>query len=270
MTPDSPGGPAPTSVDLTDCARVVFASDFHLKSLESSTTRTAHHFLDEVGGSSDAVMLLGDVFDFWIGPASERSPVARSTLDLCAGLARKGVRLFFIPGNRDFLFDRATARANGITVLPDVAMILTQGRRILCLHGDQLCSLDRSYHIATRILRSGPVLALSRVLPVFLMRRLAEGYRDHSRRITRHKSRKSMDLCFEAVGELLATGCDGMVCGHVHQARRYASLAPSRRMELLVLSAWGRRGAYVNLEGGELELRWFEGTVEACPIVGEG
>jgi UDP-2,3-diacylglucosamine pyrophosphatase LpxH len=79
-----------------------------------------------------------------------------------------------------------------------------------------------------------------------------------------------MDLCFEAVGELLATGCDGMVCGHVHQARRYASLAPSRRMELLVLSAWGRRGAYVNLEGGELELRWFEGTVEACPIVGEG
>ena len=122
----------------------LFVSDLHLDPERPAITELFGRFLDGEARGADALYILGDLFEAWVGDDDPSEAGTFVTARLKA-LTDAGVPVCFIRGNRDFLLGDAYAKRAGMTILPDPAVILLQGEPTLILHGDLLCSDDTAY-----------------------------------------------------------------------------------------------------------------------------
>jgi len=170
-------------------------------------------------------VILGDLFEYWIGPAQAREPNARRVLDGLRALAGNRCAIEVVHGNRDFLLDEGFERASGTRLRPGGFVGLLPGardrsRRVLVVHGDELCTLDRPYQRLRRVLRSGPVRWLVPRLPGPLAQGLARRLRRASRRAVAAKPDPQKAQQPETCRELARRhDCAALVCGHVHRFR---------------------------------------------------
>ncbi|MFC5576643.1 UDP-2,3-diacylglucosamine diphosphatase [Lysobacter niabensis] len=122
----------------------LFISDLHLDAERPQVTELFGRFLHDEARKADALYILGDLFEAWVGdddPSETGAFVARELQALGAA----GVPVYFMRGNRDFLLGDAYARTAGMTVLPDPAVVALYGRPTLLMHGDTLCTGDVAY-----------------------------------------------------------------------------------------------------------------------------
>ena len=122
----------------------LFVSDLHLDPERPAITELFGRFLDGEARNADALYILGDLFEAWVGD-DDPSEAGTFVAARLKALADAGVPTYFIRGNRDFLLGDAYAKRAGMTILPDPAVILLQGEPTLILHGDLLCSDDTAY-----------------------------------------------------------------------------------------------------------------------------
>ena len=122
----------------------LFVSDLHLDPERPAITELFGRFLDGEARDADALYILGDLFEAWVGD-DDPSEAGTFVAARLKALADAGVPTYFIRGNRDFLLGDAYAKRAGMTILPDPAVILLQGEATLILHGDLLCSDDTAY-----------------------------------------------------------------------------------------------------------------------------
>lgn len=134
--------------------RIALISDLHLGAQAPRTTQTFVDWLNGPARAAHALFILGDLFEAWIGDdlltpqAQSVAPDAVTAQTLCAALRAftdSGRALFVQHGNRDFLLGTGFAQATGAQLLPDPALLLFQGERILLTHGDPLCIADTAY-----------------------------------------------------------------------------------------------------------------------------
>ena len=186
-----------------------------------------------------ALLVLGDLFEYWTGPAQARLEEFAALLADLRARARAGTALHFLHGNRDFLLDESFAAAVAGQVHPlGLLGRLPDGARILFLHGDELATRDRSYQRLRRVLRSRPVRALARLAPPPLARAAARRLRARSRQAVAAKTPAYVELQAEAAAERCArAGAAALVCGHAH-AFRDERLPGGARW--LVLDAFGQ------------------------------
>jgi len=122
----------------------LFISDLHLDPERPGIIDLFGRFLDGEARDADALYILGDLFEAWVGdddPSAAGDVVARKL----RALADSGVPVFFIRGNRDFLLGEDYARRAGARILPDPAVVMLHGEPTLVLHGDLLCTDDTAY-----------------------------------------------------------------------------------------------------------------------------
>jgi len=228
---------------------IYFVSDVHLSPDASDRTALFLRFLDVLRGSGGALYILGDLFDFWVGPKHERLPSYRTTLQQLEALARSGVPVRFLHGNRDFYLDRSVADRYGVELLGDEAVLRQSDRQILLTHGDLLCATSRSYRFCRRLFRSRPVAGVFKRLPLKWGCALARVYRRISRRTAANNGPKPTTFCESALHKAFAAGADVIVCGHGHQvATRYFDDGGPRT--LYMLGAWAHGGSYLVLQDG--------------------
>ena len=122
----------------------LFISDLHLDPSRPAITELFGRFLDGEARRADALYILGDLFEAWVGD-DDPSEAGTFVAARLKALADAGVPTYFIRGNRDFLLGDAYAKRAGMTILPDPAVILLQGEPTLILHGDLLCTDDTAY-----------------------------------------------------------------------------------------------------------------------------
>ena len=122
----------------------LFVSDLHLDPERPAITELFGRFLDGEARDADALYILGDLFEAWVGD-DDPSEAGTFVAARLKALTDAGVPTYFIRGNRDFLLGDAYAKRAGMTILPDPAVILLQGEPTLILHGDLLCSDDTAY-----------------------------------------------------------------------------------------------------------------------------
>ena len=233
----------------------LFVSDLHLTPERPGVTRAFLDFL--AGAEADALYILGDLFEAWIGDDDD-GPLARAVIAALAATSARGIALFFLAGNRDFSVGRRFARETGARLLGDQELISVSGRRLLLLHGDTLCTDDRAYQRFRRRVRNPLVLALLRRLPLRVRRRIARNWRAASARHNRNKPEYIMDVNPAAVAEAFRnSGAELMIHGHTHRPGRHAYEIDGRQCERFVLGDWtDARGWFVRLDGtGSLELR---------------
>lgn len=185
-----------------------------------------------------ALVVLGDLFEYWIGPAQERSAGAARVFAALAGLAAQGTSIELLCGNRDFLLSERAAQRAGARLHPEgLVGELPGGRRALVLHGDTLCTLDVGYQRLRRVLRSTPVQVLGPRLPAVLGSALARRLRRASSRATAGKPSEELALQPEAAARAMrASDCQYLLCGHAHRFRDEQLPGGGR---LLVVDAFG-------------------------------
>lgn len=211
------GSPLP-EVDLAPGTLVI--GDLHLDLVEAGRVEAFRGWLERARGAPRLVVL-GDLFEYWIGPAHAGTPGGRAVLAALAAFAAGGRALDVIPGNRDFLLDGAFERASGATLRPRGLVGRTAaGERVLFVHGDELCTLDRRYQRLRRVLRSRPLRALAPRLPRPVLDGLARRLRRASRRAVAQKPRAETEQQPAACRALAdAASAQVLVCGHAHRFR---------------------------------------------------
>ncbi len=122
----------------------LFISDLHLDPERPEITRLFGEFIEGEARGADALYILGDLFEAWVGDddPSETGAFVASKLKALAGA---GVPVAFIRGNRDFLLGEDYARRAGMAILPDPAVAMLYGTPTLLMHGDLLCTDDTAY-----------------------------------------------------------------------------------------------------------------------------
>jgi UDP-2,3-diacylglucosamine hydrolase len=196
---------------------IEFISDLHLIESQPATRAAFDDYMAST--SADAVYILGDLFEVWVGDDTLRADTwARSVANVLAeSAAHRSVG--FMAGNRDFLVGRELLQQCGLMSLPDPTVIDAWGRRVLLTHGDSLCLGDVPYQAFRTQVRTASWRSEFLAKPLEERRRIARGMRDASE-AAKHGQRQSSWPDVDpaaAVSWMHALGCRDMVHGHTHR-----------------------------------------------------
>ncbi len=234
--------------------RTLFVSDVHLR--PDDDHRAFLSFLRGPAREASALYILGDLFDYWIGPRHLRASDYRSALREIREVANT-VPIGFIPGNRDYFVDRKFEAATGMRLLGDSASIDLGGRRVLLAHGDFIYNRNPKYTAYRRLMRFQPLRTLYLSMPEKMSRGIARGFRKVSPKTTRPVVWTREDLVEEARPHF-RKGFDVIVCGHIHAPQHVATEYRGRTRDVYILGDWdGGTQDYLEWDG-KFRLRSYE------------
>jgi UDP-2,3-diacylglucosamine hydrolase len=224
-------------------SRILLLGDAHLRNGDQEVEAFLR-FLDSLPSDTSALYLLGDLFDLWIGAPPFLAPIHRRVAESLDKLRRKGIRLAYVEGNRDYHL-RKLFLGHPFDELEEEGMDVGFGpRRIFLAHGDLVNRADRPYRLWRRLAKGPSLLGLFRMLPSGGAIRAAEWLEGRiARTNARHRIEFPEEECRRYSLDLRERGYDTLVLGHFHQelVREYES--EPGRVEVFVLPAWrdGRR-----------------------------
>jgi UDP-2,3-diacylglucosamine hydrolase len=222
--------------------RVLFVSDIHLDTHCPDITRQFVDFLSNRAATADALYILGDLFESWIGDdAADTSQ--REVAAALAALAARGTACFVMHGNRDFLLGSEFCRASGTQLLVDPTIVTLFGERVLITHGDALCTDDVSYQRLRGTVRDADwqrrFLALTRERHSRVWRAARDGSRAH----TANTHYEITDVNAASVAALVrAAGVATLLHGHTHRPAVHRFIVDGRECTRIVLGDWHQSG----------------------------
>jgi UDP-2,3-diacylglucosamine hydrolase len=225
----------------------LFISDLHLEDSQPERTAWLIEFLEGPARSAEALYILGDLFEFWIGDDSP-SAAALQVAAALGGLNLAGVSCHFMHGNRDFLLGPHYAEQAGFRLLPETCVVDLHGTPTLLLHGDQLCTDDIDYQAFRRQTRNPEWQAQMLALSVEERLQLARSARDASMAHTGSAAAEIMDVNNDAVSAAFREhGVRRMIHGHTHRPATHRFELDGAEVERIVLAAWYNTGSYLEV-----------------------
>jgi len=232
----------------------LFISDLHLDSTRPEITALFLRFLREEASDAEALYILGDLFEAWVGDDEPGEP-AGSVRTALRQLADAGTAVFLMRGNRDFLFGPRFAAESGARLLPDPAVVALYGEPTLLMHGDLLCTDDTAYQ-AFRAMVRNPAWQEE-----FLGKSLAERQDFAAKARAASKQHQSgtmesiMDVTPVAVeATLVRHGVTRLIHGHTHRPAIHTLTANQRRAQRIVLGDWYTQGSVLRVDADGFEL----------------
>lgn len=222
----------------------LFISDLHLDAERPAITRAFLHFLDTKAREAQALYILGDLFEAWIGDDDD-SDLAQRVQQALRAYSNAGHQLYFMAGNRDFLVGQGFVEATGCTLLDDPTLIDLYGRPTLLLHGDTLCTDDVDYQAFRQQARNPDWQAPLLAQPLPVRRQLAAQLRAKTSSLAAMKAEDIMDVNRDEVVRVMqASDARLMIHGHTHRPDRH----PLPTGERIVLGDWGRKLWFVRAD----------------------
>lgn len=240
---------------LPGAGRTLFIADLHLADERPQASGRFFHFLDVIARDVDALYILGDLFEYWVGDDDPDAPLARQTAQKIKALTESGTPVYFMHGNRDFLLAQRYADSCGMSLAADPVIIDLHGTPTLLTHGDTLCTGDRNYQRYRKLTRNTLVRNALLALPLKLRHAMARSARAGSERAKTGKSYDIMDVDQDAVaGWFRQFDTARMIHGHTHRPARHVLAVDGRERERWVLPDWYGEGGYLSCtaEGCEL------------------
>jgi UDP-2,3-diacylglucosamine hydrolase len=236
---------------------ILFISDLHLSLEKPEITRRFLDFLANRATKAQAVYILGDLFDAWIGDDDFTPPNNKIRAQL-KQLTDSGTQVYLQQGNRDFLLNTRFAQDTGISLLPDYTVIDLYGTPTLLTHGDLLCSDDLAYQ-AFRVKSRSPEWQQNVLTKPLLLRLLAaRWYRLRSFFHKRKKSQDIMDVNQDTVTKIMHQyGTLRLIHGHTHRPAIHDFEINGKTAQRFVLAAWTKEAGDVlcwNNAGYQIEV----------------
>ncbi len=216
----------------------LFISDLHLENARPDITRAFQRFMAQIAPTAEALYILGDFFEVWIGDDDD-NPFNREIIELLKRYSHQGGQLFVMVGNRDFLLGERFGQQTGAVLLPDPTVIDLYGTPTLLMHGDSLCTQDLEYMAFRLQARSAEWQQQLLSQPLEARRQFARQVREQSQAMNSLKAEDIMDVTPEAVIEALQNhGVQRLVHGHTHRPARHSLTLDSGDAERIVLGDW--------------------------------
>ena len=236
---------------MSSTKRTLFISDLHLDQSQPVITRLFLKLLTELKPPVDALYILGDLFETWIGDDADIKQHSE-IISALKTVTQKGIPVYLIHGNRDFLIGKQLLQASGCQLLADETKINLYGQSILIMHGDTLCTNDTTYIKARKIMRNRYLIALFLLLPTTIRQKIARNLRKKSMQHTANASYEIMDVTQSEVLRIMQKhAVTTLIHGHTHRPNIHEFTQGTR----IVLGAWHERGSVlVWHESGEKEL----------------
>lgn len=237
---------------------ILLISDLHLEEQRPDITRAFLDLLDGRARDAEALYILGDFFEVWIGDDA-MSPFQRSICNALRALSDSGTNVFLMHGNRDFMLGRAFCKAAGCTLLPDPSVVQLNGEPVLLMHGDSLCTRDEGYIKMRRYLRNPITLFVLRHLPLSTRHKLARKLRNESRAQTSMKANDIVDVTPEEVPRIMAQyGVHTLIHGHTHRPAIHKLQIGEQPAKRIVLGDWDRQGWALQVDKQGFQLAAFD------------
>ncbi len=239
----------------------LFISDLHLDPGHPELTAIFLNFLNTQARQADALYILGDFFEVWLGDDDQNAFTATLSHALKA-LTQSGVPVYLMAGNRDFLLGQGFAQPSGCQLLADPTVIDLYGTPTLLMHGDILCAQDTDYLRFRRFVRNPVIQWLFLSLPLFIRRKIAAYLRKQSSLKTDSNYLRISDATEAAIQQAIRDHqAELLIHGHTHRPcleLHYANL-PFKR---IVLSDWGGWGNALIYQPDQLyRLVYFSGQL---------
>jgi UDP-2,3-diacylglucosamine hydrolase len=239
----------------------LFISDLHLDASRPAITGLFGKFLREEAKSADALYILGDLFEAWVGD-DDTSEVGAHVAARLREVADAGVPVYFIRGNRDFLVGAGYAQRAGFRILPDPAVVVLYGQPTILMHGDLLCTDDLPYQQFRAQTRNPAWQAQFLAQPLAARQAFAAKAREAS--MARQKEMLGSDKAqFETVTDVTPAtveatfarfGMATLIHGHTHRPAVHDLAVGGRPCKRIVLGDWYEQGSVLRVDADGMKL----------------
>ncbi|MGB6354813.1 MAG: UDP-2,3-diacylglucosamine diphosphatase [Steroidobacteraceae bacterium] len=233
----------------------LFISDLHIDASRPAIIGHFLSFLSAEAAHADALYILGDLFESWIGDDAA-DPAQAAAIAGLGALTSRGVPCFVMHGNRDFLLAEEFCRASGAELLPDPLIVTLYGEPVLVMHGDALCTDDRAYQRLRATVREAAWQRQFLALSIASRRALAGAARAGSQAHTAAVEYAITDVNADSVEKALrGAGTATLLHGHTHRPAIHALQVDGRACTRIVLGDWYDQGSVLRWDhnGPELE-----------------
>nr|WP_163503158.1 UDP-2,3-diacylglucosamine diphosphatase [Halomonas socia] len=229
-------------------------ADLHLHPGAPDVTEGFLAYLAKRASQANALYILGDLFEAWIGDdildTPDHDPLATQVVEALKALTDGGTKLYLMHGNRDFLLGSRFADACGATLLPDPYRVTLGGKPVLLMHGDSLCTQDDAYMAFRAQARDPQWQAQVLSMPLEARLELANSLRQQSGEANSNKAEDIMDVTPDEVDKaLLEHDVATLIHGHTHRPAVHVLEVDGQPARRLVLGDWQpQRGWEVRIE----------------------
>lgn len=230
-----------------------FIADLHLSDERPDILRAFVRFIHSQAPQADALYILGDLFEAWVGD-DITSHTSQTVAKELKELTDSGVPCYFICGNRDFLVGKRYLHRCGVQCLADETIIDLYGHKTMLLHGDIMCTLDEAYQKFRRKVHNTLIQWLFLSLPKFVRIKIAQKMRMHSKAKNQSKSDSIMDVTQQEVTlRFKQHDLQWMIHGHTHRPAIHFPFNDERQR--IVLGDWYQQSSILSVshEGLVLE-----------------
>ncbi len=245
--------------------RALFLADAHLRQPTDPNYRTLLEFLAQQCGRTDLLVLLGDIFEFWIGK-NKVPEEHKALIEQLEKMTRQGTRLVYVEGNHDFhLGPVFTSRLN-CQVLPDGGSIHIDGKSVFLAHGDLANPQDTAYRYLRNFLRSSLIRTLIRILPDNLLMAIASRASHESRKGSGDKQKRwpAKQILKPYAEQIIAAGHQAVITGHYHEPF-HEKLGDG---ELIALGDWISQFSYGVYQEQSFKLETYSPAATSTDVTG--
>lgn len=236
-------------------AHTLFISDLHLAANRPDITQQFLAFMQDSAPHAEALYILGDLFEIWLGDDAisfEHEVVIKAI----RSISDRGIAVYFMHGNRDFLIGNNFAAACSCEILSDPCIINLYGTDTLLSHGDSLCTDDDDYQKFRAYIRNPQTI--EQLMALSIEERIIKGkeYRMASQDANKEKSMEIMDVNQNAVKKMLRKyNVEHMIHGHTHRPNVHTIDLDGKVAQRIVLGDWYEQGSqiYANTSGCQLQ-----------------
>lgn len=237
----------------------LFISDLHLSEDRSDITELFLKFLRDHAATVEALYILGDFFEYWIGD-DDRNPLSQTIAQALKSLSQKNCKIYFTHGNRDFLLGKKYAKSAGMKILHDYTVIDLYGTPTLLMHGDTLCTQDIAYLKFRKKVRNPITQFLFLCKKLKTRRNMALQYREMSKARMPTVDPDILDVTNSEIPRLMQKfNTKLLIHGHTHRPCIELLKLNDHFVKRIVLSDWEKTGNFLICEpSGINKLIYFD------------
>ncbi|MGI9203033.1 MAG: UDP-2,3-diacylglucosamine diphosphatase [Woeseiaceae bacterium] len=235
----------------------LFISDLHMEADRPEIADQFLRFLESEALGADALYILGDLFESWVGDDDPNEHYAWVKQGL-KKLTRKDVPVFFMHGNRDFMIGDDFAAETGVQLLDDPVCIDCHGQQVLLSHGDAYCTDDVEYQAIRKMTRDPQWQSMMRSKSLDERLVFAAQARAASLAHGGEIDDAIADVNADAIQQAFeAAEVSLMLHGHTHRPAVHDLVVAGRPAQRIVLGDWYEQGSVV---------RWNDAGPELCVL----
>lgn len=227
-----------------------FIADLHLEESRPDITDAFLGFLPVYAHNIDALYILGDFFEAWIGD-DEHTPLQETVAEALQAVTATGTALYLMHGNRDFLIGQDFCDRVGATLLDDPTVIDLHGEPTLLMHGDSLCTADEEYQKFRATMRDPQWQKAFLQRPLADRQTVARQMREISQAKNQGKEQTIMDVTpEEVVADMERHGVQQLIHGHTHRPAVHELEANGAAARRYVTGDWHEKAWYIEAREG--------------------